>query len=126
MRVRALTSGLSSISTPVHLASPSVLEKKSSEVPTPIPYDFDYCGLVNASYAVPHPQIPIKNVRERYLQWPGKDKTVLRPICEAFKAQKGTFLETCQSFEGLEDATKADMIRFIESFFEEMEKETFL
>ena len=102
------------------------VQAESSEVPTPIPYDFDYCGLVNASYAVPHPQIPIKNVRERYLQWPGKDKTVLKPILEDFKAQKVAFIEVCRSFEGLDEVTKADMIGFIETFFEEMEKETFL
>ena len=32
----------------------------------PVPYDFDYAGLVNATYAVPHENIPIHSVRERY------------------------------------------------------------
>ncbi len=32
----------------------------------PVPYDFDYAGIVNANYAVPHESLPIKSVAERY------------------------------------------------------------
>jgi len=102
------------------------VQTAGSDVPSPVPYDFDYCGLVNAPYAVPHPQIPIKNVRERFLQWRGKDKTALLPICEKFKAQKAAFFQICQEFEDLDAATKEDMIGFLETFFEEVENETFL
>ncbi|MBT8218458.1 MAG: hypothetical protein KJP00_01450 [Bacteroidia bacterium] len=31
-----------------------------------IPYDFDYCGFVGHKYAVPHSDLPIKSVHERY------------------------------------------------------------
>jgi len=67
-----------------------------------------------------------KNVRERFLQWRGKDKTALLPICEKFKAQKAAFFQICQEFEDLDAATKEDMIGFLETFFEEVENETFL
>lgn len=102
------------------------VQTDNSDVPTPIPYDFDYCGLVNAPYAVPHPQIPIKNVRQRYLQWRGKSKEELKPVSKNFIAQKNRLIETCQTFENLTETSKAEMIRFLESFFEEAEKETFL
>ena len=102
------------------------VKSKDSDTPTPIPYDFDYCGLVNADYAVPHPQIPIKNVRQRFLQFRGKNKKELLPVCEAFKAQKAIFVQICKEFEGLSDTTKAEMIGFLESFFTEVEQETFL
>ena len=32
----------------------------------PVPYDFDFSGLVNATYAAPPSQIPIRDVRSRY------------------------------------------------------------
>ncbi len=102
------------------------VQTSASDVPSPIPYDFDYCGLVNAPYAIPHPQIPIKNVRERFLQWRGKSKTALVPICEKFKAQKAEFIQACEGFENLDTASKADVISFLETFFEEVENETFL
>lgn len=102
------------------------VQPKDSEVPSPVPYDFDYCGLVNAPYAVPHPQIPIKNVRERFLQWRGKSKAALLPVYKDFKAQKADFINACEEFDDLEIEHKEDMIRFIESFFQEVEEDTFL
>lgn len=102
------------------------VQTNSSEAPTPIPYDFDYCGLVNAPYAVPHPKIPIKNVRQRYLQWRGKSKEELKPVCKNFTANKAAFIEACQGFANLTDTSKAEIVSFLETFFEEAEKETFL
>jgi len=102
------------------------VQTSNSEVPTPIPYDFDYCGLVNAPYAVPHPQIPIKNVRQRYLQWRGKSKEELKPVCKNFTTNKATFIEACQEFGNLTDTSKAEMVSFLETFFVEAEEETFL
>jgi hypothetical protein len=34
----------------------------------PIPFDFDYSGAVDARYAVPPPQLPIKRVRDRLMR----------------------------------------------------------
>ena len=99
------------------------IQPKDSETPIPVPYDFDYCGLVNADYAVPHPQIPIRSVRERFLQWRGKNKEELLPVCDAFKSLKPNFFKTCMEFEYLNAATKEDMIAFLDSYFEEVEKE---
>jgi len=102
------------------------VQTAASDVPSPIPYDFDYSGLVNAPYAIPHPKIPIKHVRERFLQWRGKSKSELVPVCEKFKAQKSTLIQACENFEALDAASKADMIGFLETFFEDVENETFL
>jgi len=102
------------------------VQTEESEVPSPIPYDFDYSGLVNAPYAIPHPQIPIKHVRERFLQWRGKSKKELIPICRKFKAQKAAMIQACEGLSYLEAETKADMIDFLETFFEDVDKELFL
>ena len=32
----------------------------------PVPYDFDFSGLVGTPYATPPDQVPIKNVRTRF------------------------------------------------------------
>lgn len=102
------------------------IQSEHTETPTPIPYDFDYCGLVNADYAVPHPQIPINNVRERFLQFRGKNKKELLPICENFKLHKAELIAICKEFTRLDAATKADILHFLESFFIELEEEPFL
>lgn len=35
-------------------------------MPFPVPYDFDYAGIVNASYATPDESLNIRNVTERF------------------------------------------------------------
>ncbi len=42
------------------------VDEKTANQRTPIPYDFDMSGLVNAKYASPPSYIPIKSVRTRY------------------------------------------------------------
>ncbi|MEO0339183.1 MAG: hypothetical protein AAF242_08200 [Bacteroidota bacterium] len=83
----------------------------------PVPYDFDYSGLVNASYAQPHPTLPIKHVRERYLQWRGDDATQLNEMMKAVHQRQNTILQTCQQFEVLSTSSKKDMIDYLNSFF---------
>ena len=58
--------------------------------------------------------------------WRGKNKTELLPICEKFKAQKADLIQICQDFKDINAATKEDIIGFLETFFEEVEHETFL
>ena len=92
------------------------LIKQGKGNPIPIPYDFDYCGLVNAHYAVPHPQLPIKNIRERLFQYRSKDPD-LEDALNIFLKQKETLLTYCQNFEYLDDSAKSDLINYIESFY---------
>ncbi|MEM6319732.1 MAG: hypothetical protein AAF960_18820 [Bacteroidota bacterium] len=94
--------------------------------PTPVPYDFDYCGLVNAPYAVPHPQIPIDSVRQRFLQWRGKSMDELWPTYEVFKSQKEELLKIFQLLDHLDKTAHADMLNFLSPFFEKETKEDFL
>lgn len=93
--------------------------------PTPIPYDFDFSGLVNAPHAKPHPSMPIKNVRERLLQWRGKTKTELKEVAEKFIAEKENLLAIINNTKGLSAANKIDMITFLEEFYADISKEEF-
>lgn len=43
-----------------------VLFSGADNLITPIPYDFDFAGIVSAPYAEPNPQLPISNVRTRF------------------------------------------------------------
>lgn len=42
-----------------------LLAKDSLGVPSPVPYDFDHAGLVNAPYALPAEELQMRSVRER-------------------------------------------------------------
>jgi hypothetical protein len=94
-----------------------VLEE-GSESPIVIPYDFDYCGLVNAPYARPYETLPIKNVRDRYFMYRGKKDDDFSSIVEEFVGKREALTSIVRDFPHLSEQSKADMLQCIDSFFE--------
>lgn len=86
-------------------------------IPLAVPYDFDYSGLVNAPYAVPYASLPIKHVRERFLQWKGKDITEMEKTIQFFLQKKADIIALCQNFKELDEAARLDIVDYLESFF---------
>jgi hypothetical protein len=100
-----------------------LVQMKGNSAPVPVPYDFDYSGLVNAKYAIPHPSLPIENIRERLFQWRGKDVEMLKePIARLLEKKEALLrlIGSCQ-LENKEDKTL--MINYVKSFFEIIESE---
>ena len=56
--------------------------------PVPVAYDFDYCGLVNASYAIPSELLPIKTVRERLFRGYCRTEAEFQKTFEVFRERK--------------------------------------
>ncbi len=86
------------------------------KIPMPIPYDFDFCGLVDAPYAIPHHNHPIKDVKERYFQWRGGEED-FTDVFDLFKSKKEALLAVCENCEYITEKSKAEMLGYLESFF---------
>ncbi len=56
----------------------------------PVPYDFDYAGVVNAAYAVPHESLPIKSVTERLYLGPCQTEEEINEIRTLFLDKKAS------------------------------------
>jgi hypothetical protein len=91
--------------------------------PIPVPYDFDFSGIVNAPYAKPHPNLPIKNVTDRFFQWRGKDPEQLNQCIEEFRDKKEDILDKVYNFKWQNEASKRDMLGYLDAFYGEIESE---
>ena len=89
----------------------------------PVPYDFDYAGLVDASYAVPHESLPIKSVTERYNKARCLTKEERQEICELVLSKKEAILELVKSFEPLSEKTRIRIGSYLENGFKDLESE---
>lgn len=94
--------------------------------PIPVPYDFDYSGLVNTSYALPGEDLGLKNVRERYYLGACRTEEQYKDALELFKDGKEAIFSEISNFEYLDDAQKEDMIKYIEEFYTAIEYEWFI
>ncbi|WP_430817654.1 hypothetical protein [Carboxylicivirga sp. RSCT41] len=86
-----------------------------------IPYDFDYCGLVNASYAVPSEDSKIRNVTERYYAGLCREDTVLQNALLEFLKKRDDMHNYINSFDHIEDRVKKQVVSYLDSFFQGIE-----
>ncbi len=95
----------------------------NGKAPIPVPYDFDYCGLVNADYASPHPTLPLTNIRERFFQWRGKDKEGLSNAITKVQSQQSQIMNLVASFELLSAESRTDIAQYLSTFFDELNQQ---
>lgn len=95
---------------------------EDSQVPIAIPYDFDYCGLVNASYAQPYHTLPLAHVRDRYLMYRGQATDDLSDTAREFLDHKARWYSLIDEFEYLSDNCKTDMRSYLDDFFHILEQ----
>ncbi|MHA7101741.1 hypothetical protein [Roseivirga pacifica] len=91
----------------------------------PVPYDFDYSGFVNASYAIPGEELGISSVRERYFLGACMTESQTDSLIKEFERQKPLLMRVISEFEYLSDKEKQVLIEYVEEFFLEASKRNF-
>jgi len=92
----------------------------------PVPYDFDYTGLVNTSYAVPDNNIGINSVRERYYLGSCRSPEEYEETVRWLASYRDEITDLIQNFEYMEEAERMKMIEYIDSYYEEAESKNFV
>jgi hypothetical protein len=92
--------------------------KEENALPIAVPYDFDYAGAVDASYAVPHERIPIRSVRERYYLGRCRSYDVMQQNLVEFRQKKAAIVTQCDVFPDLDKNDRRDIRQYLETFFE--------
>ncbi|GJM33717.1 MAG: hypothetical protein DHS20C18_27180 [Saprospiraceae bacterium] len=98
-----------------------LIQEVGRPCPSPIPYDFDYSGLVNAPYAIPHPMLPVNDVQDRYFQWRGKDVAAFEQTVQHFLESKSSLLDLTQNFTYLSASERQEIIQYMEAFYQKIE-----
>jgi len=100
-----------------------LLVAENYSFPLPVPYDFDYAGMVDADYATPHEKIPIENVKERFYLGPCREKEELLPTFELFEKKKDSILKICNNFAKLGPSSHAYVNNYINAFYTILEND---
>ncbi len=102
-----------------------LIKSKDINFPKPIvvPYDFDYAGIVNATYAVPDPQLEIETVRERVYRGRCIDAELLRNSARKFKERKSLVLGLYENDKYLNKGFKKSTISYLKDFYSIIEND---
>jgi hypothetical protein len=108
-----------------NLQNMRLVKLKDATEPEPyaIPYDFDYTGMVNASYAIPADVLGIETVKER-LYWgkcyPEED---LVAAIDRFYNNKDAIYQLYQNFTLLDKGSLKYSMAYLNSFYKIIEDE---
>ena len=96
--------------------------RDSSDRPIPVPYDFDYSGLVNTFYAVPDERLNFKTVKERqYLGFPRSYSEIDNEL-NIFREKRAEIYALINHFELLTLKSREEMTEYLNEFYETISK----
>ena len=101
-------------------------EDVTKKLAVPIPYDFDYSGLVNATYAVPFEGLGLKSVKERYYLGSCANEAVIPEILEEFKTKKEALFQVINEIDYLPERERKYMIDYLNEFFRLADQKRFI
>jgi hypothetical protein len=85
-----------------------------------IPHDFDWTGLVNATYAVPAENVGTENVRERLFEGVCRTKQVYDKELDLFVTKKEAFYRVINEFPYVSPKVKKDITGYLDGFFNQL------
>ncbi len=83
----------------------------------PVPYDWDYSGLVNTGYGVADKRLNISSVRERVYRGPCKPMQQLAPFLETITAKKDEVLALIEQIPDMRKDRREDARDYLSEFF---------
>ncbi len=87
---------------------------------TPLIFDFDFSGFVNAPYAEPNPRYPIPSVRKRFYRGLCDANDILPETLRLFAAKKDAFYRIIDELEPASNRTKNHVRSYLDSFYDEI------
>jgi len=82
-----------------------------------VPYDFDFSGAVNAPYATPPPQVPVKTVRERWYRGFCQPDSVLQGAIARFRTAKDSIYANVRAVPDLPEGDVRNLLQYFDDFY---------
>jgi hypothetical protein len=91
--------------------------KDSLAPPLVVPYDFDFAGLVNAPYAIPHEGLGIEKVTERLYRGFPRTMEELEKMAALFNEKRQSFTDLIKNFDLIDKGDRDTMIKYMNEFY---------
>lgn len=95
-----------------------LLQQAGNEAIVPVPYDFDFAGMVGATYASPNSDTGLKSIQDRCLMSYGTGDEALDLATLTIKAAEQDLYSLCKS-KWLPRKASARMTAYLKSYFRE-------
>jgi hypothetical protein len=98
----------------------AVLFSNGSPPHTPIPYDFDFSGLVDAPYASANPRFKLRSVKQRLYRGRCKFNEYMEGTFAYFQEKEPEIRQLIAELEGVSKSTRKGADKFVTSFYKDI------
>jgi hypothetical protein len=88
----------------------------------PVPYDFDYSGLVDTTYSMPDKQLGIATVRDRLYRGPCRTPAEFEPFFAQFRTAKDHIMALYDALPDMTDAYRRNAKDYLEEFYRTIDR----
>ena len=88
---------------------------------TPVPYDFDFSGLVDAPYAEPPEEIGVSSVRQRAYRGYCMHQAEAAAAASELSRRRGEVLGLYATIPGMDERTRARAVSYLQGFFADVD-----
>ena len=106
-----------------HMRNVKLLRPEPNSLLCTFPYDFDFSGFVSAKYAIPNPDYYLRSTKQRVYLGEIPSEKELKKVVQHFLNQKEATIQMCKKFKLLNRRCRKDVIKYLKSFYEILEKE---
>ena len=85
-----------------------------------IPYDFDFSGIVDARYAVPHPSLRTRSVVRRVYRGVCDHNDVMDEVVTRFRGRRAVIGQLPARVDGMDDRARRKAENYIAEFYEDI------
>lgn len=97
-----------------------------SHKPIAVPYDFDWCGIIGAPYAVPNPVLGIKSVKERIYRGFCRTEEEFKESFAVFLEKKDEIYATYTDFALLDPKVRSSALKYYDDFYEIIQNDKYI
>ncbi|MBD1398748.1 hypothetical protein H9Q13_16360 [Pontibacter sp. JH31] len=85
--------------------------------PIPVPFDFDYCGMVAAPYASPPPELGISSVKQRLYRAYAFPENIHREMVNTFNSYRTPIYAVYRQCEPMSRSDLKRSLKYLDSFY---------
>ncbi len=98
-----------------------MIETQGNPRVIPVAYDFDFSGMVNASYALPSSDLGQRHIKDRDYLGMDQDPAVLQRVLEYFRQKRAVMYYTISQFKLLPHEHRLEIRYYLDSFYQSIE-----
>jgi len=87
----------------------------------PVPYDFDFSGLVNTNYAIPNTNYGLASITDRYYLGTIQPDNDISATLKFFKSKQKNLVKTIRNFKTLNFEGRATTTDYVQSFYQNLD-----